>query len=193
MTKAVIITGSPTYPSRSSSVALAVGKKLSQSGVKVSTIETRDIPAIDLISANFNSPAVQHASDLVKQANIIIIGTPIYKVAYSGLLKVYLDLLPQDGFKNKIVLPIATGGSPAHFLAMDYALKPVISALGSRHILSSIYATDSQLKKNANGDYELDAETQRRITIAVDELLAAVNFPIPQDFSENQEWAAVGG
>jgi hypothetical protein len=39
----------------------------------------------------------------------------------------------------------------------------------------------------------LDAETQRRITIAVDELLVAVNFPIPQDFSENQEWAAVGG
>jgi FMN reductase len=161
--------------------------------VEISTIETRGIPAIDLISANFNSPAVLHAAGLVKQANIIIIGTPIYKVAYSGLLKVYLDLLPQDGFKNKIVLPIATGGSPAHFLAMDYALKPVISALGSRHILSSIYATDSQLKKNANGDYELDTETQRRIATAVDELLAAVHFPIRQEFADNQEFAAVGG
>jgi NAD(P)H-dependent FMN reductase len=49
MTKAVIITGSPTYPSRSSSVALEVGKKLSQRGVEISTIETRGIPAIDLI------------------------------------------------------------------------------------------------------------------------------------------------
>ena len=29
-------------------------------------------------------------------ADLVIVATPIYKAAYSGLLKAFLDLLPQD-------------------------------------------------------------------------------------------------
>lgn len=57
---------------------------------------------------------------------------PIYKAAYSGLLKTFLDLLPQHAFAGKPVLPLATGGSPAHVLALDYALRPVLTALGAQ-------------------------------------------------------------
>ena len=79
--------------------------------------------------------------------------TPIYKAAYSGLLKSFLDLLPQDGLRGKVVLPLATGGSSAHLLALDYALKPVLGALGARHILDAVFATDDQ--------FDLGADQQR--------------------------------
>ena len=43
-----------------------------------------------------------------------------------------LALAPSHGLRRKIVLPLATGGSIAHLLAVDHALKPVSSALGAR-------------------------------------------------------------
>ncbi|MGA5194026.1 NAD(P)H-dependent oxidoreductase [Streptomyces exfoliatus] len=56
----------------------------------------------------------------------------IYKAAYSGLLKTFLDLLPQHAFAGKPVLPLATGGSPAHVLAPEYALRPILTAFGAQ-------------------------------------------------------------
>ena len=43
--------------------------------------------------------------------------TPIYKASYSGVLKAFLDLLPQFAFGGKVVLPLLTGGTAAHVLA----------------------------------------------------------------------------
>ena len=57
-----------------------------------------------------------------------------------------LDLLDEKALAGKVVLPIATGGSPAHLLALEYGLKPVLSALGARHILAGVYATDKQVR-----------------------------------------------
>lgn len=45
------------------------------------------------------------------------------------MLKVFLDLLPQFALQGKLVLPMATGGSPNHMLALDYALRPVLLGL----------------------------------------------------------------
>src|SRR5918912_82296 len=47
------------------------------------------------------------------------------KAAYTGLLKAFLDLLPQYALGGKTVLPLVTGGTPAHVLTVDYALRPV--------------------------------------------------------------------
>lgn len=83
-----------------------------------------------LLHAQFEHPLIRQALAEVAQAHVVLIATPIYKAAYSGVLKAFLDLLPQDALRGKTVLPLATGGSIAHLLALDYALKPVLSALG---------------------------------------------------------------
>jgi FMN reductase len=54
-------------------------------------------------------------------------------------------LRTQSGLAGKLVLPLATGGSQSHMLALDYALRPVLASLAPRHILPSIYATSDQL------------------------------------------------
>ena len=66
-----------------------------------------------------------------------MVATPVYKAAYSGLLKVLLDLLPQTALKEKTVLPLATGGSPHHMLALDYALRPVLQSADKRYEVGS--------------------------------------------------------
>ncbi len=63
---------------------------------------------------------------------------------FSGALKTLLDLLPERALEGKIVLPLATGGTIAHMLAVDYALKPVLNALKAQEILHGVFADDSR-------------------------------------------------
>ena len=81
----------------------------------------------------------------LKEADGLIVATPVYKAAYSGALKTLLDLLPERALEGKVVLPLATGGTVAHLLAVDYALKPVLSALKAQEILHGVFADDSQV------------------------------------------------
>ncbi|WP_176471990.1 NAD(P)H-dependent oxidoreductase, partial [Shouchella clausii] len=65
-------------------------------------------------------------------------------------LKTYLDLLPQKSFENKILLPIVIGGSFGHLLAIEYALNPLLSALGANHIVNGVYTIDKQVERIHN-------------------------------------------
>ncbi|HUH87935.1 MAG TPA: NADPH-dependent FMN reductase [Pusillimonas sp.] len=141
----LLLAGSPSVPSRSTRLLQYVGDKLMVHGHSVSTLYVRDLPAQALLHADFSNAGLQEALSRVAQAQAVVVATPVYKAAYSGILKAFLDLLPQDGLKHKLVLPLATGGSQSHMLALDYALRPVLSSLSPRHVLSSIYATDAQL------------------------------------------------
>jgi len=60
-------------------------------------------------------------------------------------LKTLLDLLPERALDHKVVLPLATGGSIGHMLAVDYALKPVLAALKAQEVLHGVFADDSQV------------------------------------------------
>lgn len=127
----------------------------------------RQLPAAALLAADAADPAIAAAVGAVERADLVVVGTPIYKAAYSGLLKVFLDLLPPDALRGKLVLPLATGGSPAHFLALDYALKPVLSALGARHVLDGVFATDAQLHRHETGGFVPEPELVARLDRAL--------------------------
>ena len=141
----VSIGGSPSTRSRSGVLLERSRQWLQDQGVEVVTFQVRDFPAEDLLHAHFDSPRVQHFQELVKQADGLIVATPVYKASFAGALKTLLDLLPERALEHKVVLPIATGGSIAHMLAVDYALKPVLSALKAQETLQGIFADDSQI------------------------------------------------
>jgi FMN reductase len=122
-----------------------VGERLAALGHRTVALQVRELPAQALLRADVKDPAIADALARVHDAAAIVIGTPVYKASFSGVLKVFLDLLPQDGLAGKLVLPLATGGSQSHMLALDYALRPVLASLAPRHILPSIYATAAQL------------------------------------------------
>ena len=142
----VTIAGSPSPASRSLGVVEYAARLAKEQGLHTFSINVRDFNPEDLFFGRVDSPAIQNSIAVLNQAHAVIIATPIYKASYSGLLKAFLDLLPQDILAGKVILPIATGGSPAHLLAIDYALKPVLAALGANHILNGIYVLDSQVK-----------------------------------------------
>lgn len=141
----VSISGSPSLKSRSGVVLAHASRWLRQQGVEVTSVRIRDFDPEDLLFARFDSPRVQDFIEAVRQADGLLIGTPVYKASFSGALKTLLDLLPERALHGKVVLPLATGGSIAHMLAVDYALKPVLSALKSQEVLHGVFAIDSQI------------------------------------------------
>jgi FMN reductase len=167
----LLIAGSPSEQSRSGALLDAVAARLEQRHAEVARLNVRELPASALLLADFSHPEVKRVTAQVEQAEVLVVSTPVYKAAYSGTLKVFLDLLPQTALKGKTVLPLATGGSPHHMLALDYALRPVLQSLGARHILPGVYASDAQVPRDPLGAYRVDDEVQLRLDDAVDNLV----------------------
>jgi FMN reductase len=131
MARILAVSGSPSATSRTGAALDAVGHRLVRAGHRVDTLRLRELPAEALLLARFDDPELRRAAALAEEADALVIGTPVYKAAYSGLLKSWLDVLPQYGFARKPVLPVATGGSLAHALIVDYALRPVLTSMGA--------------------------------------------------------------
>lgn len=167
------ISGSPSQRSRSAWLLQLAQTRLEPAARRVETIAVRELPALALLAAQADAPAIADSVAAVKRADLVIVATPIYKAAYSGALKLFLDLLPTDALRGKIVLPLATGGTVAHLLALDYALKPVLGALGARDILDGVFATDAQLASDGAGGYRPDDTLIERLERAIAPLVAA--------------------
>ncbi len=171
----LLIGGSPTEHSRSAALLDAVAQRLREQvdgrRLPIDRLRVRDMSPQALLLADWAHPSVARAIEQVANARALVIATPVYKAAYSGVLKVFLDLLPQTALKGKAVLPLATGGSPHHMLALDYALRPVLQSLGARHILPGVYATDTQVPRDADGQYQIEPDIAQRLDDATQLLL----------------------
>ncbi|HIK03899.1 MAG TPA: NADPH-dependent FMN reductase [Trichormus sp. M33_DOE_039] len=176
MTHIVAIAGSPSHPSRTYGILEYATKILQQQGIYIDIISVRDLPAEDLVFGRYDSPALEQPKALLAKADGVIIATPIYKAAYTGVLKTFLDLLPQKSLTGKVVLPIATGGTIAHLLAVEYALKPILSELGARHVLATVYAIDKQIQRQADDSVQLDEEIAQRLQDVLKEFVKAVKY-----------------
>lgn len=170
MAKAVIINGSPTTGSRLTAIMELAEQKLSAAGFEVNRIDVAQLPPEDLIHTKFESEYIVKANGLVAEADAVIIASPVYKASYTGVLKTFLDLIPEKGLAGKIILPLFIGGSLAHLLAIDYSLKPVLSSIGARHILGGVYAVDAQVARTEEGGFDIAEVLLERLDAALAEL-----------------------
>lgn len=171
MTKVAIITGAPNDYSRLNGIVDYVIQLLEKERISYEIIKVHELPAEDLIQAKFDSEVIKNTNEKVANAKGILVFTPVYKAAYSGVLKTYLDLLPQKGLENKIILPLVIGGSFGHLLAIEYALNPVLSALGATHIINGVYTIDNDVERLVDNQFALKEEVQQRIKKSVDGLI----------------------
>jgi len=174
MSKVVVISGSPSGTSRLDGLLKYTTSYLEMSGMHTTLLRVRDLPAEDLLYARFDSDAIIRANAAVAEADAVIVATPVYKASYTGVLKAYIDLLPQKGFENKIMLPLAMGGTLAHHLTIDFALKPLMAALGATRILTGMFVLDSQVSWDGNGELQMQEEVLARHVKTMEQLVAAV-------------------
>ncbi|HKG50324.1 MAG TPA: NADPH-dependent FMN reductase [Actinomycetales bacterium] len=150
------ISSSPSTTSRTDAVLADVTRRMQRAGHVVAPLVLRDLPPAALLQADTTDPQIAAAVDTIAAADAVVVSTPVYKAAYGGLLKVFLDLLPQFALRDKVVLPLATGGSSAHVLAVDYALRPVLASLAASSITPGWFVLASQVNVFDDGEVLLD-------------------------------------
>jgi FMN reductase len=169
----VALAGSPSTTSRTVALLTHLAGGLRADGHDVTVVPVRGLPAEALLSADAGNPSVAAAVAEVAAADGLIVASPVYKAAYSGVLKTFLDLLPANALAGKAVLPLLTGGAPTHALAVDYALRPVLAALGARHVVPGLFLLDKQIERTPDG-VSLAPDLQATVDAAVGELTAAL-------------------
>ncbi len=180
----LFLSGSPSLrPSRSSALLDQVASRLIVAGVEVQRLSVWDVPAEDLISVRQHGPAAVALRHAVNASDAIVVATPVYNASIPGGPKALFDLLAERSLAGKTVLPLASGGSVGHQLAIEYTLKPVLSALGARHVLSGVFACDDDV--SWSGDAHpfplFRPELTARLNAAVDMLLSLLPPAIHAD------------
>lgn len=148
--------------------------------VEVVTIELRDHAhdLTDNLLTGFPSKDLATAVDTVVRADAVIAVTPTFSASYSGLFKMFFDVLPDRALAGKPVLLGATGGSERHSLMVEYALRPLFTYLQAVVVPTAVYA--------ASADWgSAGSRLRERIDRAAEQLVALVGddsaAPVPVD------------
>lgn len=143
--KVLAISGSLSAQSKTAALVEAVLGEFRSHGVDTEHMSARELDPVALLAGDFSQASLAAFAVAVRDAHGLVIATPIYKASFTGLIKAALDILPQFAFAGKVVLPLGTGGSVAHVLALDYGLRPVIQSMGARHIVQSHFVVEGDL------------------------------------------------
>jgi len=95
------------------------------------------------------SAAVEDAADATAGADLLLVASPTFKGTYSGLLKVFLDLLPYRGLAGSCALPMLVMRAPQHALAVDVHLRPLLVELGATVPTPGLAVVESDLQNLA--------------------------------------------
>jgi FMN reductase len=173
MPSIVVLAGSPSATSRTAAVLDLLALRLTGHGHDVRVVPIRELPPGPLLAADAHHPAIADVVEAVATARGLIVASPVYKAAYTGLLKAFLDLLPQYALSGKTVLPLVTGGDPAHVLAVDYALRPVLASMGA-HVGQGYFVLDQLISVGPAAGSTLAPAAERPLLSIVDAFSEAV-------------------
>jgi FMN reductase len=124
-----VVVGNPRASSRTLDVATRLGRLLVRdNGELEAVIDLAEHAERVFDPAN---PIVVGLLERVAHSDIAVIASPTYKAAYTGLLKAFLDLYPDNGLRDVVAVPVMTAGSPLHGLAVETQLRPVLVELGA--------------------------------------------------------------
>lgn len=165
MSDLLIISGAPFPAAPTGVVVSAVSTLLESAGHHVTLLDVRALPTLSLLTEDLRDPSIAAAVGSVLAADGVVVASPVYRAAYSGLVKALLDLLPKKALRGRAVLPLATGGSQGFLVAMDYALHPLLAAKGADQVVRGEFVLDRQVGS---------AESAASLAAAADRFLHAL-------------------
>jgi FMN reductase len=136
----VIVVGNPKPRSRTYLAAELVVDKLTGRPPDLA-IDLADLGA-ELL--DWGSTAVAEAVTRVRAADLLVVASPTYKGAYTGLLKLFLDRFGAGSLGDTTAVALMLGGDLRHFLAPEVFLKPVLAELGASIPCRSLFLLDSE-------------------------------------------------
>lgn len=172
----VVVTAGLSDPSSTRLLAdlLARAVESTQSSATVTTdvVELRPLAhaLADNMLTGFATGELAEAQQKVADADGLVVVTPVFSASYSGLFKMFFDVLEQGALDGTPVLVAATAGTARHSLVLEHALRPLFSYLHAAVVPTGVFAASEDWGSGGNGSNELHARIKR----AAGELVAAV-------------------
>jgi FMN reductase len=101
---------------------------------------------------------VERALIAIETADVLVVGSPVYRASFTGLFKHLFDFVDQYALVDKPILLAATGGSERHALIIEHQFRPLFSFFQALTLPSAVYAHDSDF---ANGVITSERLTDR--------------------------------
>jgi FMN reductase len=101
-----------------------------------------DLAVLGPALLDWQDPAVAGLVREVGAADLVVVASPTYKATYTGLLKLFLDRFGTDGLSGAAVA-LMLGAGPAHALAPELSLRPVLVEIGASVPAPGLYVLDS--------------------------------------------------
>lgn len=146
--KSAVVVGNPKAKSRTLDAGVLVAEKLG-GGPPAVVVDVIDLGA-DLLE--FGNARVTAAIQSIQGMDFVVFASPTYKATYTGLLKLFLDQVPQDGLLGTTAFPVMLGAGPAHAMAPDLLLKPVLVELGATCPAAGLYLIDKSFAEDPRLD-----------------------------------------
>ncbi|CAE6754288.1 NADH-dependent FMN reductase SfnF [Paraburkholderia domus] len=138
--KVVVVVGNPKPASRTVRAANLLAESLGGTPADI-VVDIVDLGAGIL---GWGDPGTKAAVEAVADANVVVFGSPTFKASYTGLLKLFLDQFATgDGLLGTVAIPLMLGAGPAHAMAPDLLLKPVLVELGATCPTPGLYLLDN--------------------------------------------------
>lgn len=175
----VAFSGNARRPSRTRTLVEAVASE-------VARLRTIDLKIFDVVDAGQGIAVASRDAlplpaariiDAIEGADALIIGSPVYKGAYSGLFKHIIDFLHPDALVGKPVVLAATGGGPRHALVVEHALRPLFGFFSAQTVPTSVYAGDTEIV----GGRVTDATVLERVARAAAEFDVLLDLDLRRD------------
>jgi FMN reductase len=135
-----VVVGNPKPASRTRDAAALLAEALSGRAPDA-VVDVVDLgPGL----LGWGDPAVAEVVRTVATSQLVVVASPTYKASYTGLLKLFLDQFATDeGLAGVVAVPLMLGAGPAHALAPDLLLKPVLVELGATCATPGLYLSDA--------------------------------------------------
>jgi FMN reductase len=91
---------------------------------------------------DWSDPGVSELVGRVGAADLVVVASPTYKGAYTGLLKLFLDRFAAGTGLSGVAVPLMLGAGPAHALAPELTLRPLLTELGATVPGRALYLLD---------------------------------------------------
>lgn len=111
---------------------------------------------------------------LAECADLLVVGTPIFRASYTGLLKHFFDLVDIDAMRGRKVVLCATGGTAMHGLVLEHQLRPLMSFFSMLTVPTTLYAVGDDIRDGAIVN-ELLLGRINRVVSEVEELFAGAD------------------
>jgi FMN reductase len=108
----------------------------------VRVVELREY-AHDMVNhllTGFAPARLREVLDAVAAADGLIAVTPIFNASYSGLFKLFFDVVGDTTLVDRPVLIAATGGTARHSLALEHAVRPMFAYLRAVTVPTAVFA-----------------------------------------------------